>query len=270
MLKLSVVHKSFSGNEILKGVSLDVRKGDIIAILGPSGSGKTTFLRCVDFLERADAGTMEFDGLTADLHSASRQTIAAVRRKIGFVFQNYNLFANRTALGNVTEGLIVAGKMPREKAERIGREALDRVGLSDRADYYPAQLSGGQQQRVGIARAMAMNPDVILFDEPTSALDPELVGEVLDVMRELAREGATMIVVTHEMNFARQVATEAVFMDGGKIVEQGPPARIFEHPREERTARFLQRILRQDDRGESAKAAYTKEEPAEVRQGGRE
>jgi L-cystine transport system ATP-binding protein len=246
LLRLKDVHKSFAGNEILRGVSLDVNKGDTIVIMGPSGSGKTTFLRCIDFLERADSGTMEFDGLTVDLHSASRQTVAEVRRKVGFVFQNYNLFANRTALGNVTEGLVTARRMPRDKAEKLGREALDRVGLADRADYYPSQLSGGQQQRVGIARAMVMNPDVILFDEPTSALDPELVGEVLDVIRELARDGATMIVVTHEMAFAREAATEAVFMDGGKIVEQGPPEQIFEHPAQERTIQFLRRILREN------------------------
>ena len=246
MLSIRDVHKSFDGNEILKGVSLDVNKGDIITILGPSGSGKTTFLRCIDFLERADRGSLSFDGIEADLKTANRSTIAAVRRKIGFVFQNYNLFSNKTALENITEGLIIARKIPESEANARGMELLDRVGLADRASYYPSALSGGQQQRVGIARAMAMNPDVILFDEPTSALDPELVGEVLEVMKSLARDGATMIVVTHEMNFAKQAATEAILMDEGVIVEKGSPLDLFEHPKEERTKRFLSRILQEE------------------------
>ncbi len=245
MLSVKNVRKSFGGNEILRGVSLDVKKGDIITILGPSGSGKTTFLRCIDFLERADAGTISFDGIEADLHTANRSTVAAIRKKIGFVFQNYNLFANKTALENITECLVIARKVPESDANRRGMELLERVGLAERAAYYPSQLSGGQQQRVGIARAMAMNPDVILFDEPTSALDPELVGEVLDVMKGLAADGATMIVVTHEMSFARQVATEAILMDQGLIVEAAPPQELFEHPKEERTRQFLGRILQE-------------------------
>ena len=244
MLQVKNVHKAFGGSQILKGVDLEVDKGDIVVILGPSGSGKTTLLRCIDFLERADAGTIDFDGIRTDLHTASKGTIAKLRRKTGFVFQNYNLFANKTALENVTEGLIVARKLPRSEAVARAREALNGVGLSDRYDYYPSQLSGGQQQRVGIARAIAANPDVILFDEPTSALDPELVGEVLLVMKHLARQGSTMVVVTHEMQFASEVATKVVFMDGGVVVEQGTPREVFCETGEERTRQFLQRLNR--------------------------
>lgn len=195
MLSVKNVHKAFGENEILKGVDLEVEKGDIVVILGPSGSGKTTLLRCIDFLERADQGEINFDGIRADLHTASKTTIARLRKKTGFVFQNYNLFANKTALQNVTEGLTAARKMSRQEAEIKGQAALERVGLGDRQDYYPSQLSGGQQQRVGIARAMVYEPDVILFDEPTSALDPELVSEVLNVMKGLAKNGATMVVL---------------------------------------------------------------------------
>lgn len=246
MLQVNNVHKAFGNNEILKGVDLEVDKGDIVVILGPSGSGKTTLLRCIDFLERADQGTIRFDDIQTPMHTASKANIAKIRKKAGFVFQNYNLFANKTALENVTEGLIVARKIPKEEAIARAKEALDRVGLSDRCDYYPIQLSGGQQQRVGIARAIAANPDVILFDEPTSALDPELVGEVLNVMKSLAQNGATMVVVTHEMQFARDVATKVVFMDGGVVVEEGTSKEIFDHPKEERTIQFLRRILRED------------------------
>ncbi len=246
MLELTGVCKSFGDGEILKGVDLQVNKGDIVVILGPSGSGKTTLLRCIDFLEKADAGTMVFDGEETDLSAASKHTIAALRKKIGFVFQSYNLFANKTALGNVMEGLTVARRIPKKEAEQIARKALDKVGLSDRCDYYPSQLSGGQQQRVGIARAIAMNPEVILFDEPTSALDPELVSEVLSVMKKLAQDGITMIVVTHEMGFARQVATKAIFMDQGLVVEQGTPGELFDSPREERTRQFIRKILKEE------------------------
>ena len=246
MLQVKNVHKSFGENEILKGVDLEVKRGDIVVILGPSGSGKTTLLRCIDFLERADQGKICFDGIETDMHSASKTNIAKLRKKMGFVFQNYNLFANRTALANVTEGLTVARKVPKEEAKKRAKEVLARVGLSERCDYYPSQLSGGQQQRVGIARAIAPNPDVILFDEPTSALDPELVGEVLNVMKSLAKNGSTMVVVTHEMQFARDVATKVVFMDGGVVVEEGTPKEIFDHPKEERTIQFLRSILRED------------------------
>ncbi len=246
MLQVKNVHKKFGENEILKGVSLDVEKGDIIVILGPSGSGKTTLLRCINFLERADKGTIDFKDIHTEFKTASKKQIHELRQHTGFVFQNYNLYANKTALQNVTEGLIVARKMPKDKANEIGRQALDKVGLSDRYDYYPSQLSGGQQQRVGIARAIAANPDVILFDEPTSALDPELVGEVLQVMKSLAKEGATMIVVTHEMNFAQSVASKVVFMDQGVIVEEGKPHDIFSTPKDPRTIQFLRRVLQED------------------------
>ena len=239
MLEIRDVRKRFGSLEVLKGVDLHVDKGDVVAILGPSGSGKTTFLRCINFLEIPDQGTMEFDGETWDMSRISKKEIAGIRRKTAFVFQNFNLFLNKTALENVTEGLIVARRMPRAQAEETGKRALDKVGLSDRYDYYPHQLSGGQQQRVAIARAVAPEPEIILFDEPTSALDPELIGEVLEVMRELAREGMTMLVVTHEMNFARNVSTRVVFMEHGKVVEQGTAREMFENPRLERTREFL-------------------------------
>lgn len=239
MLNIANIRKSFQGVEILKGVNLEINKGDVVAILGPSGSGKTTLLRCVNFLEQADAGTMDFDQEHLEFAKATKSDIAKIRRKTAFVFQDYNLFRNKTALQNVTEGLIVARKMAKSQADEIGKKALDKVGLSDRYDYYPHQLSGGQQQRVGIARAIATDPEVILFDEPTSALDPELIGEVLSVMKTLAQEGMTMLVVTHEMNFARNVANKVVFMDGGVIVEQNAPKEFFEHPQEERTKQFL-------------------------------
>ncbi len=247
MLKITNVHKSFGKLDVLKGVDITVNKGDVVVILGPSGSGKTTFLRCINFLETADQGEMEFDDIKTPLNGASKKTIAAVRKKTAFVFQNYNLFNNKTALENVMEGLVIARKVPKDKAEEIAKKALDKVGLKDRYDYYPSSLSGGQQQRVGIARAIAVNPDVILFDEPTSALDPELIGEVLSVMRSLAREGTTMIVVTHEMSFAQDVATYVIFMDGGKIVEQSSPREFFSFPKEERTRQFLKRILPVED-----------------------
>ena len=247
MLEVKNVHKAFGHNEVLKGVDIKVDKGDIIVILGPSGSGKTTFLRCLNFLEKADQGTMDFDDIHTELKSASKSVITKVRRKTAFVFQNYNLFQNKTAIQNVMEGLTVARKVPKEEARQIAQQALDKVGLEDRYDYYPSQLSGGQQQRVGIARAVAVNPDVLLFDEPTSALDPELIGEVLKVMKELAKEGATMVVVTHEMSFAQEVASRVIFMDGGVVVEEGSPKQIFRTPKEERTAQFLHRILRDYD-----------------------
>ena len=237
------VRKKFEHTEVLKDVSLAVNKGDVVVILGPSGSGKTTFLRCLNFLERADGGTMDFHGTRLSLAEASDREIADVRKKTAFVFQNYNLFANKTALENVTLGLTVGRGIATGAAHEIAMESLRRVGMETRADYYPAQLSGGQQQRVGIARAIAAKPDVILFDEPTSALDPELVGEVLQVMKTLAEEGTTMIVVTHEMKFAQEVATHVVFMSDGVIVEEGSAKEIFTAPREERTRRFLRRIL---------------------------
>ncbi len=246
MLEIRGIHKAFGQTEVLRGVDLDVKKGDVVAILGPSGSGKTTLLRCINYLERADAGEMIFDGERFDLAHTSKKDIARIRKRTAFVFQNYNLFANRTALGNVTEGLIVARKMPRAKAEEIGRRMLEKVGMQDRMDHYPSQLSGGQQQRVAIARALAADPDIIYFDEPTSALDPELIGEVLAVMRNLAGEGMTMLVVTHEMNFARNVATKVIFMEDGRIVEQNDAKAFFENPQQERTRAFLRTVMDKD------------------------
>ena len=213
LLEVKDIHKSFSGVTILNGVDITVDRGDVIAILGPSGSGKTTLLRCINFAE--------------------------LRKHTGFVFQNYNLFANKTALQNVTLGLTSARKMARDKAEVIGMEMLKRVGMESRASYYPSQLSGGQQQRVAIARALAADPEIIYFDEPTSALDPELIGEVLSVMRDLAASGRTMVVVTHEMSFARDVSSHVIFMEKGKIVEEGPSKEFFDHPKEARTREFL-------------------------------
>ena len=240
MLQIRNLRKSFGDLQVLKSIDLDVNKGDVVAILGPSGSGKTTMLRCLNFLEKSDGGTMLFDDQRVDLARVTHAEANALRRRTGFVFQSYNLFANKTALQNVTEGLIIARKMPRRRAEEIARAALVKVGMDDRADYYPRQLSGGQQQRVAIARAMAADPEIIYFDEPTSALDPELTGEVLAVMRSLAEEGRTMLVVTHEMGFARHVANRVVFMDGGVIVEQNTAEAFFNDPQQLRTREFLQ------------------------------
>ena len=239
MLEIQNVTKSFGALEVLRGVDLTVEKGDVAAIIGPSGSGKTTLLRCMNFLERAGSGTMIFDGERVDLARVSGKEAARLRRKTAFVFQSYNLFRNKTALQNVTEGLTVARKIPREQAAETARRALRKVGMLDRADHYPHQLSGGQQQRVAIARAIAPDPEIIYFDEPTSALDPELTGEVLAVMRQLAEEGMTMLVVTHEMGFARNVSSKVVFMEDGRIVESGTARELFEHPRQQRTRAFL-------------------------------
>ncbi len=243
MLNVKDIHKSFDGVEVLKGVNISVNQGDVMVILGPSGSGKTTLLRCVNFLERADAGTIQLDELTLDARKATKKEVHEFRQRTAFVFQNYNLFKNKTVLGNVMEGLVTSRKVPKDEARRRALAQLAKVGMEERADAYPNQLSGGQQQRVGIARAMALNPEVVLFDEPTSALDPELVGEVLAVMKDLAAQGTTMVVVTHEMAFAREVATHVVFMEGGVVVEEGAPDEIFGAPKEERTRRFLRRIL---------------------------
>ncbi len=239
VLEIKDIHKSFGSLNVLNGVNLSVHKGDVIAILGPSGSGKTTLLRCINFLETADQGTMMFDEKEYDLASMHKNDIRDIRKKTGFVFQNYNLFANKTALQNVMLGLTSARKMDKKQAEKIGLEMLRKVGMEDRASHYPSQLSGGQQQRVAIARALATNPEIIYFDEPTSALDPELIGEVLNVMRELANEGMTMIVVTHEMTFAKEVSNHVIFMEGGKIIEQGTSKEFFENPKQERTREFL-------------------------------
>ena len=243
MLQIRNLRKSFGDLQVLKSIDLDVNKGDVVAILGPSGSGKTTMLRCLNFLEKSDGGTMLFDDQRVDLARVTHAEANALRRRTGFVFQSYNLFANKTALQNVTEGLIIARKMPRRRAEEIARAALVKVGMDDRADYYPSQLSGGQQQRVAIARAMAAEPEIIYFDEPTSALDPELTGEVLAVMRSLAGEGRTMLVVTHEMGFAREVANRIIFIDEGIVKVDKPPKEFFANPENERLKAFLSKVL---------------------------
>ncbi len=240
MIEVKNLRKSFGDLEVIKGVDLKINKGDVISIIGPSGSGKTTLLRCMNFLEKADAGVMTFDEKTYDMSRMHRQDILAIRKKTAFVFQNYNLFFNKTALENVTEGLIVGRGVSKAKALDIGRALLKRVGLEDRQDYYPSELSGGQQQRVAIARALAAEPEIIYFDEPTSALDPELTQGILTLMREMADEGMTMLVVTHEMNFARNVSNKVWFMDGGVMVESGSAKEFFEHPKDSRTKAFLQ------------------------------
>ena len=243
MLEISGVKKAFGEKEILKGIDLQVEKGDVVAVLGPSGSGKTTFLRCLNFLERADSGTLVFDGQPYDLHGASRKDVIRVRQKTAFVFQSYNLFLNKTVLQNVTLGLISGSKMKKDVAREIAVRSLERVGMGDRLDSYPYQLSGGQQQRVAIARGLASDPEIIYFDEPTSALDPELIGEVLGVMRQLAQEGMTMLVVTHEMDFARTVSNKVIFMENGVIVESGSSQAFFENPKEARSKEFIRSIL---------------------------
>nr|WP_092072058.1 amino acid ABC transporter ATP-binding protein [Dendrosporobacter quercicolus]NSL48684.1 amino acid ABC transporter ATP-binding protein [Dendrosporobacter quercicolus DSM 1736]SDM36039.1 L-cystine transport system ATP-binding protein [Dendrosporobacter quercicolus] len=247
MIEIRGLRKSFGKQEILKGIDLKVEKGEVVVILGPSGSGKTTLLRCLNFLEQPDEGELAIGNTKVNCRHVKHKEIMQIRRNTAMVFQLYNLFKNKTVLENVMEGLVVARKVPRATAEELSRQMLDKVGLTEKWNVYPSQLSGGQQQRVGIARALALNPEVILFDEPTSALDPELVGEVLSVMKKVAQEGLTMIVVTHEIAFARDIADRVIFIDGGVIVEQGPPAEILVHPREERTKQFLRRILPMED-----------------------
>lgn len=243
MLQVEHIAKTFGERQVLEDINLQVNQGDVVVILGPSGSGKTTFLRCLNHLEKADSGRLTLAGKTYDLAKLSKKDILEIRKKTAFVFQHYNLFANKTALENILEGLIVARKVPKEEALKRAESALEKVGLLAYKDYYPSQLSGGQQQRIGIARAIAVKPEVILLDEPTSALDPELVGDVLDVLKQLAGEGVTMVVVTHEMGFARDVANHVIFMDGGRIVEENNPHDFFSRPQEERTKQFLARIL---------------------------
>ncbi len=247
MLDAKNIHKSFDGKMILKGIDVTVNKGDVVAILGPSGSGKTTLLRCLNFLERADEGTLTFDETHVDLHHASKKEIAAIRKKTAFVFQNYNLFQNKTVLDNVTLGLTAARHMKKEEARAKAVKALERVGMADRLDSYPAQLSGGQQQRVAIARGLASDPEIIYFDEPTSALDPELIGEVLSVMRSLAEEGMTMLVVTHEMEFARNVSNTVLFMEDGVVIEHAPTKQFFNDPKSSRAREFVNRILSREE-----------------------
>jgi L-cystine transport system ATP-binding protein len=242
MVELTNIHKSFGGNEILKGIDLNIAKGDVVAILGPSGSGKTTLLRCINFLEKADIGRVKVNNFEVDSEKHNKKDVRTLRRKTSMVFQHYNLFSNKTILENVMEGLLIVKKMHKVDAREKSIELLKKVGLGERLNSYPAQISGGQQQRAGIARAIILNPDVILFDEPTSALDPELVGEVLDTMKAVSKTGITMIVVTHEIAFARDIATNVIFMEGGKIVEQGPPEEVILNPKEVRTQQFLNRI----------------------------
>ena len=242
MIEVRNLRKSFDSLEVLKDINLEIDKGDVISILGSSGSGKTTCLRCMNFLEKSDAGTLVFDGKEYDLAHMSRKDIAAIRRKTAFVFQNYNLFLNKTVLENVTEALTVVRKMDKLSARKRAVEVLEKVGMADKLDYYPSKLSGGQQQRVSIARALDYEPEVIYFDEPTSALDPELIGEVLSVMRDLAKSGITMVVVTHEMNFAKNVSTKVVFMENGEIVKCAAPDQFFEHQDDERIKQFIRKV----------------------------
>jgi polar amino acid transport system ATP-binding protein len=250
MVLAEQVHNSFGKLEVLQGIDLRVDRGQVCCLLGPSGSGKSTFLRCINHLEKIDAGRLSVDGELVGyrqqgdkLYELREKETAAKRAEIGMVFQRFNLFPHMTALGNVVEAPLRVRRQPRDKALERGRALLARVGLADKVDAYPAQLSGGQQQRVAIARALAMDPKLMLFDEPTSALDPELVGEVLDVMRDLAREGMTMVVVTHEIGFARDVADEVVFMDKGVVVESGPPGQVLDAPTMKRTRDFLGKVL---------------------------
>ncbi|CAN1495906.1 GlnQ ABC-type polar amino acid transport system, ATPase component [Burkholderiaceae bacterium] len=240
MIELKNVHKSFGRNEVLKGVSASICKGEVVCIIGPSGSGKSTILRCINGLERYESGEISIDGVIVD---SEKKSIGMIRTQVSMVFQKFNLFPHRTALENVVEGPIYVKKESKDSAFERGRALLVSVGLGDKEDAYPPQLSGGQQQRVAIARALAMQPKAILFDEPTSALDPELVGDVLSVMRKLAQSGMTMVVVTHEMGFAREVADRVMFIDEGVIVEEGPAANILNHPKHPRTQDFLRRVL---------------------------
>jgi len=244
------VRKRFGRLEVLKGVSLDVKRGEVVCVIGPSGSGKTTFIRCIHHLEKIDGGRIEVNGhligyreQNGKLIEDSERSIARQRAEIGMVFQRFNLFPHKTALENVIEAPVQVRGVPKRQAIQQAEELLRRVGLADKRDVYPGKLSGGQQQRVAIARALAMRPALMLFDEPTSALDPEVIGEVLDVMKELALEGMTMIVVTHEMGFAREAADRVVMMDDGRIIEEGTPEHFFREPREERTKQFLSKIL---------------------------
>ncbi len=246
MIVVEKLTKQFNGQVVLNGIDLEVKAGEVVAIIGPSGSGKTTFLRCLNFLEQPTSGRIKVGDIEIDSSKPLNQQQSLVRRlrqHVGFVFQNFNLFPHRTALENVIEGPTVVKKMPRDAAEALGRRLLARVGLEGKENAYPRRLSGGQQQRVAIARALAMEPEVILFDEPTSALDPELVGEVLATIRSLAEENRTMVIVTHEMSFARDVANRVVFFDKGVIVEQGEAKALFANPREERTKQFLSKFL---------------------------
>ena len=246
MIKVENLKLSFGKNEVLKGINFKIEKGQVISIIGPSGSGKSTFLRSLNFLETASSGTITFGNETFDLSKINKKDINRLRKNTTMVFQNYNLFKNKTALENVIEGLLIVKKMNKNEAIEIGLKMLEKVGLKDKAEFYPNQLSGGQQQRVGIARAVAMSPEVILLDEPTSALDPELIGEVLKVIKDMVKENMTMIIVTHEMQFAREVSDYVVFMDSGTIIEEGKPEEIFKNSGSERLQNFLRRYYDSD------------------------
>ena len=242
MIEVKGLRKRFGSTTVLNGIDLTIRPGERIVVIGPSGTGKSTLLRCLNFLDRADAGIIRIGDLTVDGARASRAPILALRRRTAFVFQNYALFANRTARGNITEALVTVKGMAKSAAVARADAILGDIGLLDRAETYPAALSGGQQQRVGIGRALALDAELLLFDEPTSALDPEWVGEVLDLMRRIAEQRQTMLIVTHEMQFAREIADRVLFMEGGGIVEQGPPSELFDRPRDPRTQAFLRRV----------------------------
>ncbi|MEB3763965.1 amino acid ABC transporter ATP-binding protein [Vibrio cholerae] len=242
MIKLQNIHKRFGTSEVLKGIDLEIQRGEIVVIIGSSGTGKSTLLRCVNFLEQADQGSIRIDGLTVDTQKHTKADVLALRRKTGFVFQNYALFAHLTARQNIAEALITVRGWKKAQAHQRAQQIVDDIGLGDKGDSYPAALSGGQQQRVGIGRAMALQPELLLFDEPTSALDPEWVGEVLALMKKLATQHQTMLVVTHEMQFAKEVADRVIFMAEGKIVEQGSPQDIFDHPQDPRLRKFLNQV----------------------------
>ena len=247
VLKAEHIRKSFGNVEVLKDINLSVEKGSVVSILGPSGTGKTTFLRCLNYLEKPEAGKLTISDVSVDFSHISKKDIQRLRRKSTMVFQQFNLFRNKTVLENVTEGLIYGYGKPKKEAVEIAMKELERVHMADYAKMYPSELSGGMQQRVGIARALALRPDVILFDEPTSALDPELVGEVLDTIASVATLGITMIIVTHEMHFAQEVSSKVVFMSHGEVVEEGSPDEIFVHPKDEKTRQFLQRMLKREE-----------------------
>lgn len=242
MIKLENIHKQFGDTEVLKGIDIDIKQGEIIVIIGSSGTGKSTLLRCVNFLEQADEGTITIDDVKVDCQNHTKAEVLALRRKTGFVFQNYALFAHMTARQNIAEGLITVKGWKKDQALEKAQQILDDIGLGDKGDQYPASLSGGQQQRVGIGRAMALQPELLLFDEPTSALDPEWVGEVLNLMKKLATQHQTMLVVTHEMQFAKEVADRVIFMANGHIVEQGTPEQIFNDPQDIQLRKFLNQV----------------------------